>query len=1476
MDKAILIALSGLLITACSGGSGERTETPTPPPSVNQSPQVEAGTDQQVIEGEEVTLQATASDTDGSISSYLWEQISGNTVILNNIDSPMATFSAALGDSDQLLTFRVTVTDNQGLSTFDNTTINVRASYDISTVIVGQGAITPANISLLNDQSNVFTIEPFENASLVNIEGCNGVLNGLQYLVENLSEDCQISVTFGDEPETGRFVDGALENLAYRTATQTGVTNENGEFSYIEGEAITFYIDDFELGPIIAQPLLTPNDFVQQTDQIDHPSVVNLLRFLQSLDTDGVHANGIQLNDALNRQDVTEYKMLPFTLTEVEFLEQASVSALVSTYRQDGPIDKATAISNYETTLNDIASKNINNGTTPDNQNCENSNYPCVPGSLVSINPQIVTVTAPLSLGTIQSFDLLMNNRPFSMLNQALNTRSLHTLAKVFPSRYDIRDFAAQQGVGVVTFVTDETDGWRHSELRIDANPDDTVDGRLVGSIAKTSIFNPAPTEAQCGLSGAGKTVVLAPGQYQWDAKSFASSICTDTFSPSNLICGSEPIEPVYEWQGSIDVQAGECIIVNATAGQRIADKLTLDGQWNPSGGLDHLSPNNPKYLLDIKQADENSLQAITIQTSGKEDVFLFLFDSVGNLVAQDDDSAGELNALITQSLPSGTYTLVVATFDDNITGDFTVKLDDPSKTVNKFRLTNALTTTFTGEILDNITQLPAQNVEVKLQANVNGVDVEYLSTTDAQGVYIINAPIGSLPDKFLILASKNGYLPSLIEIDLNDNDSTQFDGVLRVQDENDLLIEIDPSLHHLGDGDFQGSANSQFQRATEGNVYAKPFTVSDLQLTATTASLKLTAKGIQTDTCSVAVSVNDVFIRNLSSSPVSGAFAQQSFFIPTELLSSQNSIKIESLLCEGRNDYDDFEFTDLRLEFNLNLGNIDSDNDGFNNDEDAFPNDPTEWSDLDGDGIGDNSDPDIDGDGTSNEQDAFPTDPSEQNDADADGVGDNTDVFPNDPNKTSATLLVNVTGLSNDEVVLNLNVEEVDEALFVLGAGQYTFQTPLAKLDEYVVTISQNAITQICTLSNATSVIQNIEPTPVELACSNVNTLETTHFHATDFELYDQDKPKISMAADGSYTVVWQSAITDRIFSNIQIYARRYSASGQALASAVKVHEVEELDDTVRHDVDSNDDGKTCVTWGDSLGTSSIAYVRCYNAQGSDVTGELIVDDQSDSWTAPQVAIEVHNNGAFDVLYQFERGFTTGLKLARYSSTNQLVSSFWINDEGGASRLYDLSIDGNGAGKLIMSWSNNDINVISSYQVLEPDNSISVPLTQIEEAENSYEKYSAVTMRTDGSFMVAWTQIGRSGDKDELSWQLHNADGTLFSSGDIARPESASIRDQIAIDSTENTINIAYVIYDSNETQFDERAFYVALDWSGNAITAPLQLDDYLRNDQEEIAIASSDGSSVIVWKDLRRESQENVDNSYGAGVFGIVVPAQ
>jgi methionine-rich copper-binding protein CopC len=81
-----------------------------------------------------------------------------------------------------------------------------------------------------------------------------------------------------------------------------------------------------------------------------------------------------------------------------------------------------------------------------------------------------------------------------------------------------------------------------------------------------------------------------------------------------------------------------------------------------------------------------------------------------------------------------------------------------------------------------------------------------------------------------------------------------------------------------------------------------------------------------------------------------------------------------------------------------------DRDGDGIHNADDAFPDDKDEWRDSDSDGIGDNSDPDRDGDGVGNEQDAYPDDPSRSRqesgakDTDSDGYDDSVDIFPLDP----------------------------------------------------------------------------------------------------------------------------------------------------------------------------------------------------------------------------------------------------------------------------------------------------------------------------------------------------------------------------------------------------------------------------------------------------------------------------------------------
>jgi len=46
----------------------------------------------------------------------------------------------------------------------------------------------------------------------------------------------------------GIFLDSPVQGLEYQTRTQSGITNEKGEFNYLEGETVTFLVGGFGAG----------------------------------------------------------------------------------------------------------------------------------------------------------------------------------------------------------------------------------------------------------------------------------------------------------------------------------------------------------------------------------------------------------------------------------------------------------------------------------------------------------------------------------------------------------------------------------------------------------------------------------------------------------------------------------------------------------------------------------------------------------------------------------------------------------------------------------------------------------------------------------------------------------------------------------------------------------------------------------------------------------------------------------------------------------------------------------------------------------------------------------------------------------------------------------------------------------------------------------------------------------------------------
>ena len=80
----------------------------------NQPPALNAGPHQSVDAGVMVALTGGASDPDGMIVSYLWEQTAGPVVLLAGSGTATAMFTAPDVSMDETLTFQLTVTDDDG------------------------------------------------------------------------------------------------------------------------------------------------------------------------------------------------------------------------------------------------------------------------------------------------------------------------------------------------------------------------------------------------------------------------------------------------------------------------------------------------------------------------------------------------------------------------------------------------------------------------------------------------------------------------------------------------------------------------------------------------------------------------------------------------------------------------------------------------------------------------------------------------------------------------------------------------------------------------------------------------------------------------------------------------------------------------------------------------------------------------------------------------------------------------------------------------------------------------------------------------------------------------------------------------------------------------------------------------------------------------------------------------------------------
>lgn len=174
---------------------------------------------------------------------------------------------------------------------------------------------------------------------------------------------------------------------------------------------------------------------------------------------------------------------------------------------------------------------------------------------------------------------------------------------------------------------------------------------------------------------------------------------------------------------------------------------------------------------------------------------------------------------------------------------------------------------------------------------------------------------LSDIPESFAVAASQAGYQPEALNLRSVDvkGKTHRLDFALRVANEDVIVVENDPVVHHLGNDQFEGVANSKFQRRSEGSSFESVFTVTveNSQKESARPAVTFLAKGVQ---CPPQVRINGHLVpSNKEVTPDDGTYGTMVFPFDRSLLKvGKNQISIWATSCQG--DLDDFEFVNPQI----------------------------------------------------------------------------------------------------------------------------------------------------------------------------------------------------------------------------------------------------------------------------------------------------------------------------------------------------------------------------------------------------------------------------------------------------------------------------------------------------------------------------------------------------------------------------------
>ncbi|MCR5864838.1 hypothetical protein [Aquincola sp. J276] len=272
-------------------------------------------------------------------------------------------------------------------------------------------------------------------------------------------------------------------------------------------------------------------------------------------------------------------------------------------------------------------------------------------------------------------------------------------------------------------------------------------------------------------------------------------------------------------------------------------------------------------------------------------------------------------------------------------------------------------------------------------------------------------------------------------------------------------------------------------------------------------------------------------------------------------------------------------------------------------------------------------------------------------------------------------------------------------------------------------------------------------------------------------FQPGSQEAPKVTVLADGSYVVVWQSYGQDDSDSQ-GIYAQRFSAAGVAVGPEWRINQ---LTEGGQHSprITALSDGGWVVTWQDDAeadGSSTGVMGQRFNAAGVPQGANFVVNAATSSsqydgavagytggFAAVWSSAQAGGNGYDIILRRFDNSGATVLAETRISTVPGSPGSA----QAGTQEQADIAARADGS--LVIVWTDQGGSDGSSYGVygrtVAADGTLGNPfLVNTFTSGAQYEP--SVAMLSGGGFVVVWRSDAQDGSSAGVYGQRFDAAG--------------------------------------------------------------------------------------------------------------------